>query len=121
MKRALAGLIAALAVAASAASSAPTRTGLHGYVTRGPVTPVCFEDKPCDEPAAGVVLLFTRSDGRRVRTVTRATGFYRVGLPGGRYTVSAAVDPPQRFTVRSARVVDGRDGRLDFYIDTGIQ
>ena len=28
---------------------------------RGPITPVC-EEEPCEEPAAGITLRFTRSD-----------------------------------------------------------
>lgn len=83
--------------------------------------PVCFEGIPCDGPAAGVVLTFIRGDGRIGKVTTRETGFYRIRLPAGRYSVRAnkgftPFPQPDKVRVRA-----GHDDRLDFYIDTGIQ
>lgn len=117
------GIVAAAIVLAAPApgQSAAAPTGLHGFVRRGPIMPVCFENVPCDGPAAGVKLTFTQADGRKVQTVTRKTGFYRVLLSPGRYVVTADLPRPEAFYTRSTRVLDGRDGRVDFTIDTGIQ
>jgi hypothetical protein len=117
------GLAATLAVGlALAAGSAQAPSGFHGVVSRGPVTPVCRTNEPCDAPAAGVVLRFSREDAP-VRTVkTDADGVYRILLPAAIYSVttnqrSFGKQPsPHRVKVRLAHV-----DRLDFHIDTGIR
>jgi hypothetical protein len=88
---------------------------------RGPVMPVCFEDVPCDAPVSGATLTFTRTDGLKARTVTRQTGFYRILLPPGRYSVTTSARTTFGFAPREVRVRTERDARLDFYISTGIQ
>ena len=58
--------------------------GLHGIVTRGPITPVCKVNVPCSAPAVGAVLVFSRAGSRPVRIRTGAGGRYSVRLaPGG--------------------------------------
>ena len=115
-----AAFVSVLVLLPSAAGSAAA-AGLHGFVRKGPLTPVCREDVPCYGPAAGVVLRFTRADGVVVRTRTRSTGFYRVSLAPGRYAVTAEIPRRQGFTEKTIRARDGTDGRIDFEIDTGIQ
>jgi len=94
---------------------------LQGQVMRGPVTPVCRIDKPCDAPAPNVRLFFTRN-GKTTSSVTDAKGFYRVRLPAGTYVVRTNQHPfgttPQP---RSARVLAAQVRRVDFHIDTGIR
>jgi hypothetical protein len=90
---------------------------------RGPITPVCAAEQPCDGPAKHVTLLFARS-GRIVgRTTTDATGRYRVRLAPGLYRVRLNNSPgigrgiePDHARVRVARYL-----RVDFSIDTGIR
>jgi hypothetical protein len=113
-------LLAAL-VLLPAATASPRAAGLHGFVRKGPLTPVCYAGVPCDGPAANVLLVFTRADGHTVRTRTRETGFYRVAVPPGSYRVTAVVSRPQTFEQRAVRAREGLDGRLDFHIDTGRQ
>jgi hypothetical protein len=119
------GLLAAALVfaVASPARTAPSQTGLHGFVTKGLLTPVCRSDTPCVGPAAGVTLTFTQADGDVFTVVTRSTGFYRLTLPAGRYTVAIKGKAlgQAKLSPKSARVLAQTDGRLDFYIDTGIQ
>jgi hypothetical protein len=110
-----------LLLLATTTSAATRPTGLHGFVRMGPITPVCYEDIPCDGPAAGVLLTFTRADGTIVRVKTRETGFYRIRLPAGRYSVKANRGHPPFPYPRNVRVRAGYDDRLDFHIDTGIQ
>lgn len=92
-------------------------------MTRGPISPVCVAEQPCDAPARHVTLLFSR-DGRVVgRTTTDLEGRYRIQLSAGVYDVSRTVAQrigrglePDR-----ARVWRGRFVRVDFSIDTGIR
>jgi len=95
--------------------------GLHGVVTRGPTTPVCQVGKPCSEPAAGAVLLFSRGGRAATRVRTGVDGRYSVHLPAGIYTVR--LKPPQRIGGLSPSRVRVRTAmdRLDFRIDTGIR
>jgi hypothetical protein len=90
---------------------------LYGTVTIGPVTPVCRAGVPCDRPAAGVTLTFTRR-GQAVTARTSAAGAYRVRLAPGIYTVRASAGMsirPQAIEVR------GPSTRLALAIDTGIR
>jgi hypothetical protein len=113
----------ALALVAGAQAS-PSRGTLTGVVMRGPVTPVCVVEQPCDEPAANVTLLFIRNGAVIVRTVTNLQGRYRVRLPAGVYSVRRAVVGPtidRKLEPNRARVYRGRLTRVDFSIDTGIR
>ena len=96
---------------------------LHGTITRGPTTPVCQVGKPCNEPMAGAVLVFSRNSRIVARTRSDARGHYSVRLRTGTYRVSMAVRPtigsgvkPQ--TIRLSRAVPMR---IDFFVDTGIR
>ena len=119
--RVLAALAAVVAV--SSAGAATTPSGLRGLVTRGPITPVCAAEVPCDGPAKNVTLVFVRN-GRVVRRATTSDqGRYRVALPPGLYSVRLQVKQrigrglqPER-----ARVMTNRFRRVDFSIDTGIR
>jgi hypothetical protein len=117
----IAALVAASLVLAPAAASTTTSSGLHGKVTRGPIMPVCREDKPCSGPAA-VTLVFTRAGAPAVRTRSGADGLYRVTLRPGYYTVTTTLNGPSK-QPRPTRVHvrRGHVDRLDFSIDTGIR
>ena len=97
--------------------AATTSSGLFGVVMRGPVTPICTAETPCDAPAAGVTLTFRHGATVVGRVVTGHDGTYRIALRPGMY----AVQGPKRMTPLSARVVGGRFTRLNFAIDTGIR
>ena len=110
-------------VAVSSAGAATSSSGLRGLVTRGPISPVCTAELPCDAPAKNVTLVFARN-GRVVRRTTMdEQGRYRVRLAPGLYAVRLQVKQrigrglePER-----ARVTANRFRRLDFSIDTGIR
>jgi len=117
------GALAALALGSGSAGGGTATTGLRGLVKRGPVMPVCRVGVPCDEPARGVKLKFSRS-GRVVATATtNQRGWYRITLRAGRYSVSTATKaaPETRPQPRVATVEAGRMKRRDFFIDTGIR
>jgi hypothetical protein len=119
-KRALVVMAVGLALAAGASAAVP-RSGLHGTVRRGPITPVCTVGVPCDAPAAGVVLTFSRAGVAR-ETRTDQQGGFRILLPPGIYAVRTSAKPfgqtprPARVHVRA-----GHSDRIDFTIDTGIR
>ena len=98
-------------------------TGLAGTVVRGPVTPVCLVDVPCDAPFAatfqvrrgGVLVATFQSDGK---------GAFSVGLAPGSYVIVPAADAPIIDPASQAKTVAvGADGvttvQLEF--DTGIR
>jgi hypothetical protein len=96
---------------------------LHGTITRGPTTPVCQAGKPCNEPMAGALLVFTRNGRVAARARSDSHGHYSVRLRVGTYTVSTAVRPKigtglRPRTIRLSRAVPTR---IDFFVDTGIR
>jgi hypothetical protein len=99
-----------------------TATGLKGKVMRGPTQPVCRITEPCEEPARGVRLTFSRAGTVVARATTNQKGWYRVTLRPGRYAVSTS-NPrvAKNLTPKSATVPKDRVKRLDFDIDTGIR
>ena len=118
-------LLSGLALAFVAGAQATTGRGtLAGLVTRGPITPVCVAEQPCDAPAPNVRLLFSRNGAVFGRAITNQGGRYRLRLPPGSYGVrraisAAAID--RKLNPNRARVYAGRLTRVDFSIDTGIR
>ena len=113
------GALAALAFGCGSAGGG-TATGLRGYVKRGPTMPVCRVGVPCDEPAPGVKLRFSRSGKVVASATTNARGWYRVVLRSGPYSVSINAKATA-FGPRAVRVQKGLMKRRDFLIDTGIR
>jgi hypothetical protein len=115
----------ALAVAAtlgSTAAAGSTASGLRGLVMRGPITPVCVAEQPCDAPARGFTLRFSRGGEVAGRVTTDSAGRDRIRLAPGRYSVrigrkgSFKVPDPDTVNVRTGRFI-----RVGFKIDTGIR
>ena len=72
------GASAAVALALLAAgSSGSTGSGLYGVVKKGPITPVCRVDVPCDAPAH-ITLVFSRACHEVERVHSTQTGRYRI-------------------------------------------
>ena len=115
----LAVLVVAAALAAGSGAGATTQSGLHGVVTRGPISPVCVAEQPCSAPAPGVTLVFTSTGQEAVRTRTGSAGAYRVALAPGLYTVAPLSG--RRMEPGTTRVVNARFRHVDFSIDTGIR
>jgi len=85
VKRGVLLLIAALLAACSATAPSPV-TGLTGVVLRGPVTPVCRVDVPCDAPFSASFIV--QRSGRTVAQFqSDMSGQFTVFLPPGVYTV----------------------------------
>ncbi len=89
---------------------------------RGPITPVCVVDVPCSEPAANVVLVFSRAGRVVARTMTRQDGGYRLALKPGRYSVRTTTRSlGSGLSPRVVVVPRNRVARVDFDLDTGIR
>ena len=123
--RVVAAMLAALAIGSASAGAVTTgdpASGLRGVVMRGPTSPVCIEEEPCEEPAPGVVLRFSRGGTVVARAKTGPRGGYEVRLPRGTYAVTTS---HRRvgvgLTPRVVRVPRGRVAHVDFHLDTGIQ
>ena len=114
-------LLGALALGCGSAGGG-TATGLKGKVMRGPTQPVCRISEPCEEPARGVKLVFSRAGKVVARATTDNKGWYRVTLRPGRYAVTTQNPRVGRsLTPRNATVSKDRVKRVDFDIDTGIR
>jgi hypothetical protein len=114
---------AAVTLGVTGGATAARSGGLRGVVMRGPVMPVCVVERPCDEPASNVKLMFLRS-GKTVASVrTGSDGRYRVRLAPGAYRVRVPGWPAIGSVVKpqTVRVPPGRYARVNFSIDTGIR
>jgi hypothetical protein len=115
--------LAVAAVTAATAEGAANRGTIAVVATRGPITPVCAIEVPCDGPATGVRLLVRRGGVVMRRAVTNDEGRARLAVQPGRYVVTASYGELLRPRVQSVsiRVRAGRATRVRFAFDTGIR
>ncbi len=124
MVRALVATVSALGLLlAPALQARAPEPNVRGSLTRGPVAPVCREGRPCDAPAPGVVLVFSRSGQDVKRLSTGVAGRFAVRLQPGVYTVRPLRIPlvgggisPARFRAPASGAV-----LLRLHLDTGIR
>lgn len=120
-------LVRILTLAAAAAACEPTSptltTGLTGVVMRGPVTPVCTLQTPCDAPFSADFTV--EQNGRRVNHFrSDSDGRFTVMLASGTYRIVPDPGAPIIAPQSQAKTVEvGPVGltqvRLEF--DTGIR
>ena len=113
-----------IGIAACASTAPSATTGLTGIVTRGPITPVCRVDVPCD--ASFSATFNVERAGRRVAQFqSDASGQFTVFLPPGGYNVVPNADAPILAPTAQTKSVTVADTgtltvvRLTF--DTGIR
>jgi hypothetical protein len=124
----LATLIAALACAGPANPAADLLggggTGLEGQMMRGPITPVCRVDVPCDGPFSSWFVVF-RGASLVARFHSDSAGAFRVALAPGAYAVMPSDTGAITIIIRSQRkdVTVGPRGytRVTLLFDTGIR
>ena len=115
--------VAALGVllAAQCQNPAALTTGLTGTVMRGPITPVCTQDVPCDAPMQASFAV-RRGDKTVATFQSDAQGRFTVKLAPGAYTIVPTGDAGLMGS-QSRDVTVGPEGltevRLSF--DTGIR
>jgi hypothetical protein len=99
----------------------PFGSGITGLAVRGPITPVCRVDVPCDAPAAEIVITVLDENGGEVAQVmTDDQGRFQADLPAGIYKLSAPGGIGK--TVSSPITVqDGKFTDASLFIDTGIR
>ena len=113
-----------LAVAACDAALAPTATtGLTGVVVRGPITPVCRIEVPCDAPFSAEFSV--EQDGRRIsRFRSDVEGRFTVMLSAGVYRVVPSADTPifsPESQVKTVEVLTVGLTEVRLQFDTGIR
>ena len=113
-----------IAACASAGSTPSTTTGLTGVVIRGPVTPVCRVDVPCDAPFSATFMV--EQNGRRVAQFqSDAAGQFTVYLKPGPYMIVPSADAPIiGASLQSKSVTVADNGMLTVVrltFDTGIR
>jgi hypothetical protein len=116
--------VALAMVSAGSAARAPASlaSGVRGRVMQGPTKPICQVGDPCEEPAPGVILVFSRSGKVAGRAKSNQSGAYSLKLRPGRYYVRATHTPlAKTLKPTSIRVPRGRFSRITFHLDTGIQ
>ena len=98
-------------------------SGLEGVVLRGPVTPVCRVDVPCDAPFSARFHVLRGTE--EVSEFTSDTaGRFVVALAPGRYVVvpdSTAPILAARFQTRVVTVDSGSVTPVTLSFDTGIR
>ena len=92
---------------------------------RGPVTPVCRVDVPCDAPfSAGFTVAASRA-ARRGVSIRRLGTVHRVSCDPGSYTVVPNADAPVISPTRQAKTVTVLDSGtltvVQLTFDTGIR
>lgn len=123
MRRLACVVIGVLGVSGCSATAPSPTTGLTGVVVRGPITPVCRVDVPCEAPFSASFTV--QRDGRRVAGFqSDASGQFTVLLTPGPYTVVPNADAPVIVPAAQAKSVTVGDTgltvvRLTF--DTGIR
>jgi len=117
-------LVGAIGVSTCRATAPSPTTGLTGVVVRGPITPVCRVDVPCDAPfAAGFIV---QRAGRQVAQFqSDSMGQFTVFLAPGAYTVVPNADAPLISPMSQSRSVTVGDTGLPTVVrltfDTGIR
>lgn len=117
-------LVATTGASACRGTAPSPTTGLTGIVVRGPITPVCRVDVPCEAPfSAGFTV---ERGGRRVAEFqSDRAGQFTVYLDPGAYTVVPNADAPLISPAAQAKSLTVGDTglltvvRLTF--DTGIR
>ena len=116
-------LVGFLTVGCHSPTSPTLTTGLQGIVLRGPVTPVCRIDVPCDAPFSAD---FAVERNGRVVSQFRSDqdGRFEVVLAPGTYRIVPAANAPIMFPASQTTTVDVlasglTEVRLTF--DTGIR
>jgi hypothetical protein len=108
-------LLAGCGSAPASTPAAPSGSGINvtGTLDRGPA-PTCPADEPCDPPAAGSLLAFTRPGHPDVTVRIGPGGSFAIHLDPGDYTITAQPPPfngilePSNVRVPDAGTVDLR-------------
>jgi len=123
MKRLCSLIFAAMLLSCSPAINNAPDTGLQGKVIRGPITPVCKDNEPCDAPFSAEFMVL-----KNVREVGRfksdSQGEFTIVLEPGSYLIVPDAAAPLMAPQRQQKEVDVQPEGLTpvtLYFDTGIR
>jgi hypothetical protein len=117
----LAGIVVVALAAVPMSIASGSSSGLEGKVFRGPISPVCIANRPCQAPAS-VNLAFSRNGMVVAQVKSTPAGQYRIALAPGVYSVTPARRVPLwRLSPQAVRVPAGSYRRVNFLVDTGIR
>jgi hypothetical protein len=123
MKRLISLAFAAMLLSCTPAPNDALDTGLQGQVLRGPITPVCTPNEPCDAPFCAWFSVL-KEDREVSRFQSDAHGEFTVALDPGMYIIvpdsSAPLMAPQQ---QRKEIEVQRKGitPVTLYFDTGIR
>lgn len=114
---------AALLVSCSPAINNTPSAGIQGQVLRGPITPVCRENEPCEAPFSAEFIVL--KDAREVkRFQSDKQGEFVVALAPGIYTIvpdsTAPLITPQ-IQQKTLEVQPQGMTQVTLHFDTGIR
>ncbi len=123
MKRLFSLAFVAILLSCTPATNNTIDTGLQGQVIRGPITPVCKENEPCDAPFSAVFRVL--KDNREVSDFqSNNNGEFTVALDPGVYIIvpdsSAPLMAPQQQR-KEVEVQPEGITQVTFHFDTGIR
>lgn len=98
-------------------------TGLQGQVLRGPITPVCKVDEPCDAPFSAEFTVL-KNDRVVSRFQSDSHGDFTVGLDPGLYIVVPDSTAPLMLPQQQQREVAVQPNGMTpvtLHFDTGIR
>jgi hypothetical protein len=105
---------------APATTTPSTTTGLYGHVLSGPSAPNCPTSEPGCYTPVKTTLVFSRSGQIAARVPSTASGYYRVKLRHGYYSVRLAAANGRKVKPSLVWVRAGTFRKLNFVISTGI-
>jgi hypothetical protein len=123
MKRLFSLAFAAMLLSCSPTVNNPPDTGLEGLVLRGPVTPVCTADKPCDVPFSAWFIVL-KDDHKVVSFQSNEHGKFAILLDPGTYIIVPDNSAPLMYPELQRQEVEvQREGitLVTLHFDTGIR
>ncbi|MCI0696161.1 hypothetical protein L0337_29685 [candidate division KSB1 bacterium] len=123
MKRLFPLAFAAMLLSCTPAINNAPNTGLEGQVIRGPITPVCTENVPCDAPFSAWFSVL-KDDHEVSRFQSDIHGKFAVALDPGAYTIVPDSTAPLMHPRQQREEVEVQpEGitQVTLYFDTGIR
>lgn len=123
MKRLFPLAFAAMLLSCSPTIDNPPDIGLEGLVIRGPITPVCTENEPCDAPFSAWFSVL-KDDHEVSRFQSDIHGEFTVALDPGKYIIVPDSLAPLMAPLQQRKEVEVQPEGMTpvtLYFDTGIR
>jgi hypothetical protein len=123
MKRLFPFAFAAMLLSCAPAINNTPDTGLQGQVIRGPITPVCKENEPCDAPFSAWFSVL-KNDREVSRFQSDIHGEFAIALDPGIYTIVPDSSAPLMAPQQQRKAVEVRRESIThvtLHFDTGIR